>query len=256
MGHQPYVPEKTNMKEFTFRASDHRPLSDHHPRRGQRLLGMRAGMTIAATYPAAVIGMAVLKLMKGSILEENIARTVGSIGESVAAGAIFTLPAFLITGVWGQLDYVKSTLLMFVGGFLGIMFVTFLRRVMVSDPDLAFPESVAAAEIHKAGQRGSAGAKFLFQAMGLGSFFYALGMFQFFAASKDFIIRVGRIGQSFVRYRTGRGFSQDRRRRHGRRLRAGHLPGLTWASATSSAPGWPRSTSPAASWLGGSSRPC
>jgi putative OPT family oligopeptide transporter len=61
-------------------------------------LGMRAGMTIAATYPAAVIGMAVLRIMRGSILEENIARTVGSIGESVAAGAIFTIPAFLLTG--------------------------------------------------------------------------------------------------------------------------------------------------------------
>ena len=57
-------------------------------------LGLRAGMTIAATYPAAVIGMAVLRVMKGSILEENIARTVGSIGESVAAGAIFTIPGF------------------------------------------------------------------------------------------------------------------------------------------------------------------
>ncbi|MCX6560097.1 MAG: oligopeptide transporter, OPT family [Candidatus Aminicenantes bacterium] len=199
MPQQPYVPEKTNMKEFTFRALIIGLFLTIVLGAANAYLGMRAGMTIAATYPAAVIGMAVLKLMKGSILEENIARTVGSIGESVAAGAIFTLPAFLITGVWGQLDYFKSTLLMFVGGFLGIMFVTFLRRVMVTDPELAFPESVAAAEIHKAGQRGSAGAKFLFQAMGLGSLIYTLGMFQFFAASKDFIIRVGRLGTSFVR---------------------------------------------------------
>ena len=57
-------------------------------------------MTIAATYPAAVIGMAVLRIWKGSVLEENIARTAGSIGESVAAGAIFTLPAFVIAGAW------------------------------------------------------------------------------------------------------------------------------------------------------------
>ena len=199
MSQQSYVPEKTDMKEFTFRALIIGLFLTVILGAANAYLGMRAGMTIAATYPAAVIGMAVLKLMKGSILEENIARTVGSIGESVAAGAIFTIPAFLITGVWGQLDYVKSTLLMFVGGFLGIMFVTFLRRVMVTDPDLAFPESVAAAEIHKAGQRGSAGAKHLFQAMGLGSLIYALGMFQFFAASKDFIIRVGRLGSSFVR---------------------------------------------------------
>ena len=63
-------------------------------------LGLQAGMTIAATYPAAVIGMAVLRLCKGSILEENFARTVGSIGESVAAGAIFTIPAFVILGMW------------------------------------------------------------------------------------------------------------------------------------------------------------
>jgi putative OPT family oligopeptide transporter len=160
-------------------------------------------MTIAATYPAAVIGMAVLRIMKGSILEENIARTIGSIGESIAAGAIFTIPAFLISGAWLKFNtveaYLKSSALMFVGGLLGIMFVTFLRRVMVHDPDLVFPESVAAAEIHKAGQKGSQGSKFLFQAMGLGAFLYSLGVIQVFAASKDFIIKVGKIGASFVR---------------------------------------------------------
>ena len=64
-------------------------------------LGLRAGMTIAATYPAAVISMAVLRALKGTILEENIARTAGSIGESVAAGAIFTLPAFVIAAPAG-----------------------------------------------------------------------------------------------------------------------------------------------------------
>ena len=65
-------------------------------------LGLRAGMTIAATYPAAIIGMAVLRIFKGSILEENIARTIGSIGESIAAGAVFTIPAFLIAGCWSD----------------------------------------------------------------------------------------------------------------------------------------------------------
>src|SRR4030065_1717504 len=129
-------------------------------------------MTLSPTYPAAVIGMAILKLVRGSILEENVARTVGSIGESVAAGAIFTIPAFIISGAWLRFDtldaYLKSSALMFVGGLLGIMFVTFLRRVMVTDPELGFPESVAASAIHKAGQKGSQGAKFLFQAMGVG----------------------------------------------------------------------------------------
>jgi putative OPT family oligopeptide transporter len=203
MSHQPYVPEKTEMREFTLRAVILGVLMTVILGAANAYLGLRAGMTIAATYPAAVIGMAVLRLMKGSILEENIARTVGSIGESVAAGAIFTIPAFLMVGVWTNFNtfdaYIKSTLLMFVGGLLGILFVTFLRRVMVTDPDLPFPESRAAAEIHKAGQKGSAGAKFLFQAMGLGSLLYALGVVQLFAASKDFILKVGKMGSSFIR---------------------------------------------------------
>ena len=203
MSHQPYVPEKTEMREFTLRAVILGVIMTVILGAANAYLGLRAGMTIAATYPAAVIGMAVLRLMKGSILEENIARTVGSIGESVAAGAIFTIPAFLMVGAWTNFNsfdaYIKSTLLMFVGGLLGILFVTFLRRVMVTDPDLPFPESRAAAEIHKAGQKGSAGAKFLFQAMGIGALLYALGVVQLFAASKDFILKVGRIGASFVR---------------------------------------------------------
>lgn len=203
MSHQPYISEKTDMREFTLRALLVGLVLTVILGAANAYLGLRAGMTIAATYPAAVIGMAVLRIMRGSILEENIARTVGSIGESVAAGAIFTIPAFLISGAWLKFNtveaYIKSSALMFVGGLLGILFVTFLRRVMVTDPDLVFPESVAAAEIHKAGQKGSQGAKFLFQAMGLGSLFYALGVVQLFAASKDFIIRVGKIGASFVR---------------------------------------------------------
>jgi len=203
MSYQPYVPEKTDMKEFTFRALLIGLVMTVILGSANAYLGLRAGMTIAATYPAAVIGMAVLRLMKGSILEENFARTVGSIGESVAAGAIFTIPAFLIAGAWTNFNtleaYVKTTALMFIGGLLGILFVTFLRRVMVSDPDLVFPESVAASEIHKAGQKGSAGAKFLFQAMGVGAVFYSLGQIQIVKATKDFIIKIGTIGTSIVR---------------------------------------------------------
>ena len=166
-------------------------------------LGLRAGMTIAATYPAAVIGMAVLRIMKGSILEENIARTVGSIGESVAAGAIFTIPAFVISGAWPVFDfehaYWKSSILMLVGGALGILFVTLLRRVMVEDPELPFPESVAASQIHIAGQQGSRAAKILFGNMGFGGIVYLLGQFSLFSASRDFIVNVGTLGTSFVR---------------------------------------------------------
>jgi putative OPT family oligopeptide transporter len=166
-------------------------------------LGLRAGMTIAATYPAAVIGMAVLRIMKGSLLEENIARTVGSIGESVAAGAIFTIPAFVISGAWPAFDfehaYWKSSILMLVGGALGILFVTLLRRVMVEDPELPFPESVAASQIHIAGQQGSRAAKILFGNMGFGGLVYLLGQFNLFSPSRDFIVSVGQLGKSFVR---------------------------------------------------------
>jgi putative OPT family oligopeptide transporter len=150
-------------------------------------LGLKAGMTIAATYPAAVIGMAILRLMKGSILEENLARTVGSIGESVAAGAIFTIPAFLISGLWPTFatkgHYLLSSVIMFVGGVLGVLFVAILRRVMVEDVDLPFPESVAAGEIHKAGRSGGTGAKFLFGAMGIGAAVQMLGQFNIIATS-------------------------------------------------------------------------
>jgi putative OPT family oligopeptide transporter len=150
-------------------------------------LGLKAGMTIAATYPAAVIGMALLRLGKGTILEENFARTVGSIGESVAAGAIFTLPAFFIAGIWPNFadteHYFESAAIMLAGGVLGIMFVALLRRVMVEDTELPFPESVAASEIHKAGRSGGTGATFLFSAMGVGALIQALGQMKFFAAT-------------------------------------------------------------------------
>jgi putative OPT family oligopeptide transporter len=166
-------------------------------------LGLRAGMTIAATYPAAVISMAVLRLLKGSILEENIARTIGSIGESVAAGAVFTIPAFVLSGVWPEFDmahgYWKSVALMAVGGTLGILFVTLLRRVMVEDPELPFPESVAASEIHKAGQRGAGAAKLLFANMGIGAVVYFFGSINLFNASRNFLLHVGNIGSSSIK---------------------------------------------------------
>ena len=198
-----YVPDNTALPEFTLRAVLLGLVLTVILGAANAYLGLRAGMTIAATYPAAVIGMAVLRLMKGSILEENIARTVGSIGESVAAGAIFTIPAFVISGAWQPFDfqhaYWKSSILMLLGGVLGILFVTLLRRVMVEDPELPFPESVAASQIHIAGQQGSRAAKILFGNMGFGGLIYLLGQFSLFSASRDFIVNVGNLGSSFVR---------------------------------------------------------
>ncbi len=162
------------MKEFTLRAVLLGLVMCVVLGAANAYLGLRAGQTIAATYPAAVIGMAVLRIFKGSILEENIARTAGSIGESVAAGAVFTIPAFVISQI--------------VAGFLAghrvleidradaggqrawaCLFVSLVRRALVEDPELPFPESVAASQIHKAGQVGAQAAKYLFYNMAFGS---------------------------------------------------------------------------------------
>ncbi len=182
--HVPFVPADTDMKEFTLRALLIGLVLAVVLGAANAYLGLKAGMTIAATYPAAVIGMALLKAMKGTILEENMARTVGSIGESVAAGAIFTLPAFFVAGIWPDFyttsNYITSTLILISGGVLGIMFVALLRRVMVEDPELPYPESVAASEIHKAGQRGGGGSKYLFGAMLGGALVKALAEFKVF----------------------------------------------------------------------------
>ncbi|MEI6890083.1 MAG: oligopeptide transporter, OPT family [Bacteroidota bacterium] len=180
----PFVSAETQMKEFTVRALIVGLFFAVILGAANAYLGLKAGMTIAATYPAAVLGMALLRLMRGTILEENFTRTVGSIGESVAAGAIFTLPAFFVSGIWPDFftfgHYITSSLILIAGGILGIMFVALLRRVMVEDAELPFPESVAAAEIHKAGQGSSSGSKFLFWAMALGALIKILGELKFF----------------------------------------------------------------------------
>jgi putative OPT family oligopeptide transporter len=184
-GYKPYVPVETSMREFSVKALIIGLVMCVVLGAANAYLGLRAGMTIAATYPAAVIGMALLRIMKGSILEENMARTVGSIGESVAAGAIFTIPAFLIAGVWTNFDstqsYWESTAIMFLGGVIGILFVTLLRRVMVEDADLPYPESVAASEIHKAGRSGGTGALYLLFAGIVGAIVQAAKQLSVFA---------------------------------------------------------------------------
>ena len=183
----PFVSSDTNMKEFTVRALLIGLVLAVVLGAANAYLGLKAGMTIAATYPAAVIGMAVLRFFKGSILEENFTRTVGSIGESVAAGAIFTLPAFYIAGIWSGEEfsslssYVTASLILIAGGTLGVLFVALLRRVMVEDKDLPFPESLAAAEIHKTGQSGAGGSKYLFSAMIVGAVIKIAGELKLFA---------------------------------------------------------------------------
>jgi putative OPT family oligopeptide transporter len=158
----PYVPADTDMAELTFKAIVLGVIMAIVLGAANAYVGMKAGLTVAAAFPAAVVAMAVLRPFKGTILEENMARTTASVGESLMAGAIFTIPAFVITGAWDTLRYWESTAIMLIGGVIGVLFVIVLRRTLVVEADLPFPESVAAAEIVKAGQGGQTGAKLVF----------------------------------------------------------------------------------------------
>lgn len=139
-------------------------------------LGMRAGQTVAATIPAAVIAMAIFRIpaLRGGILEQNIARTAASVGEALVAGAIFTIPAFMmvqLNGVhlWADLrsHYWEATLILLVGGLLGVFFIILLRKPLCVDTPLPFPESVASYEIVKSGNvEASKAPRYIFGAMG------------------------------------------------------------------------------------------
>ena len=165
---RPFIAADTNLPELTFRAVALGAVMAVVLGAANAYLGMRAGLTVAATFPAAVVAMALLRPWGGSLLEENITRTTASVGEALVAGAIFTIPAFIISGVWDELHYFEGTAIMLLGGVLGVLFIIVLRRTMVVEADLPFPESVAAAELVKAGQRGNqTGAAYVFKAMGI-----------------------------------------------------------------------------------------
>lgn len=116
-------------------------------------LGLRAGMTVSASIPAAVVAMGILRAMgRRSVLESNMVQTGASAGESLAAGIIFTIPALVLVGIWKTFDYWTTTLIAFGGGLLGILFMIPMRRVfVVESPELHFPEGVACAEVLRAG---------------------------------------------------------------------------------------------------------
>ncbi len=115
-------------------------------------LGMYAGLTVSASIPAAVISMAILRMLGGStILENNVVQTIASAGEAVAAGAIFTFPALVILGGVKTLPYVEVTALCVVGATIGALLVVFLRRAYIVEERLPFPEGVACAQVLRAG---------------------------------------------------------------------------------------------------------
>ena len=150
-------------------------------------LGMRAGQTVAATLPAAVVAMALFRIpaFRGGVLEQNIARTAASVGEALVAGAIFTIPAFVMIEVdgarlWTDLrsHYWDATMILLCGGLLGVFFIILLRRALCVEAQLPWPESVAAANIVKASGERSDAPRLIFSAMAFS------GLIQFLKSDK------------------------------------------------------------------------
>ncbi len=141
-------------------------------------LGLRVGMTVSASIPAAVIAMGVIRVImrKNSILESNIVQTVGSAGESVAAGAIFTIPALFLwasEGIMNKPSIIEITLIALIGGLLGVFFMVPLRNALIVREHgvLPYPEGTACAEVLLAGEKGGANASTVFAGMGFAAIF-------------------------------------------------------------------------------------
>jgi putative OPT family oligopeptide transporter len=135
-------------------------------------LGLFAGMTVSASIPAAVVSMGVLRLFRRSnILENNIVQTAASAGESLAAGVIFTLPALVIMGFWEEFNFFWVAIIACFGGALGVMFTIPLRRSLIVEGKLKFPEGIATAEVLETGERGGSGIWYITQAAIAGGLF-------------------------------------------------------------------------------------
>ncbi len=174
---KPFVPHDSTEREFTLKSVLAGIIMAAIFGAANAYLGMKAGQTVAATIPAAVIAIALFRLpfFRGGVLEQNLTRTAASVGEALVAGAIFTIPAFMMVNVGGhrlwtdlRSHYWTGTLILLAGGLLGVFFIIILRRPLCVESELPFPESTASAEIVKAGQRGSTDApKYIFGAMGV-----------------------------------------------------------------------------------------
>lgn len=173
--HKPYVAAEATLAELTWKAMLLGVVLAAVMGAANAYLALKAGQTVSATFPAAILALAAFRLpfFRGTVLEQNLARSAGTVGEALAAGAIFTIPAFLLVSVegqrlWTSFEYWQTSLILLVGGVLGVLFITLLRRTLAVDAGLPYPESRACAAIVKAGQAGESGAKYVFGAMGVG----------------------------------------------------------------------------------------
>ncbi len=168
----PYVPPDETRPEFTPRAILFGGLFGILFGAVTVYVGLRAGLTVSASIPIAVLSISVLRALgKASILENNIVQTTGSAGESVAGGVIFTLPALIFLGF--PLEYARIFLLAFIGGWLGVLFMIPLRRQLIvkEHGNLLYPEGTACADVLIAGDKGGSFASRVFAGLGLGALY-------------------------------------------------------------------------------------
>jgi putative OPT family oligopeptide transporter len=176
---QPYVPASRILPEFTVRAVILGALFGLLFGASTVYLGLRAGLTVGASIPIAVLSISVLKRLGGSsILENNIVQTIGSAGESLAGGVVFTIPAliFLTPNGPSYFNYVQITMLTFAGGILGVLMMVPLRRALIVKEHgvLPYPEGTACAEVLVAGERGGKLASMVFGGLGVGALWKSL----------------------------------------------------------------------------------
>ncbi len=158
----PLIPASQTLPEITIKAVVTGVILSAVLAGANAYLGLKVGLTVSASIPAAVLSMAVLRMFrKHNILENNIVQTAASAGESLAAGVIFTLPALIMLGYWEKFEYLPTVAIAFFGGTLGVMFTIPLRRALIIEAKLKFPEGVATGEVLKAGQAGGGGAKLI-----------------------------------------------------------------------------------------------
>ena len=190
---EPFIPADKFVPELTVRSLAIGALLAVLMGATNAYLGLKVGMTVSATIPAAVICLAIFKAIGGSILETNMSKTMASAGESLAAGVIFTIPAFVIIGAWKDIHYVETTLIALLGGVLGVLFTISLRRILIVEEDLPFPEGVASAEVLFAGWEGGSSAKYVFIALLIGFGYKALGVFHVAHDKIEAIISMGKV---------------------------------------------------------------
>lgn len=156
----PFVPASQSLPEITLKGFILGVILAAVLAGANAYLGLFAGMTVSASIPAAVISMGVLRLFRRSnILENNIVQTCASAGESLAAGVIFTLPALILLGAWKDFHYAQTVMIAAFGGVLGVLFSVPLRRALIVEQPLQFPEGIACAEVLETGERGGSGVK-------------------------------------------------------------------------------------------------